>query len=375
MYYIKVRLRASECYVEGCSAIDMCICKRKEDAEPFNTSCDAKRHAMDFGLKEEDFEIVSDTGESMVFSANEVSSEGGISLAQLQEFCAQDNADWLISQGDRIEGGYVVVNVRPEAVKIWSPKIRVNGSMDFYEALRFTSGQVCVTSVGDTDLGFKASYLELLSHDEAEQLAENYRAAGFEYWVSVEGQSEYDNSWFVTADGKLSNEYCYECMCCPGIWVDSRCLDLPCESKKPDVITFERLHEICSNGSADSKLKPGDKLENGYIVVATKPDAVKIWSSEDFITTFDWPHASNAVANYCNRWNKDGTLHIKAISAELLSKEEVETMSQSDRMTGSDYWTSTGCSSDGHWYVGYDGDLCRGEDSRNYDCCPGIWVK
>ena len=31
MYYIKVRLRASECYVEGCSAIDMCICKRKED--------------------------------------------------------------------------------------------------------------------------------------------------------------------------------------------------------------------------------------------------------------------------------------------------------------------------------------------------------
>ena len=375
MYYIKVRLRASECYVKCCSAVDMCICKRKEDAETFNTSCDAKRHAMNFGLKEEDFEIVSDTGESMVFSADAVSNEGGISLAKLQYSCTQDSADWHISPGDRVDGGYVVVNVRPDAVKIWSPKICVKGSMDYYDALRFTSGLVCVTAVGDTDLGFKASYLELLSCDEAEQLADNYRAAGFEYWISGEEQSVYDNHWFVTADGKLSNEYRYECMCCPGIWVDSRCLDLPCESKKPDVITFERLHEICEEGSADLALKPGDKLEDDYVVAAVKPDTVKIWSAANFLVDKNWEDAQQAAERYVYFWNKDGSLPVEAVSSELLSKEEAEALSTDDRDGGFYYWTSTESSSGHHWIVISDGKLAYSIDSNSIGCCPGIWVR
>lgn len=267
------------------------------------------------------------------------------------------------------------MNVRPDAVKIWSSKIRVNESMDFYEALRFTSGQVCVTTVGDTDLGFKASYLELLSRDEAEQLAENYRAAGFEYWVSAEEQSEYDNFWFVTADGKLSNEHCYECMCCPGIWVDSRCLDLPCESKKPDVITFERLHEICSNGSADLVLKPGDKLEQDYVIVAVKSDAVKIWSAKNFLGSMDWDNATKVAGRYSCEWNRDSTFPVEAVLSSLLSKEEAESISESDRMTGFDYWTSTEYGSGRHWFVSSDGSLEFGNNRVNLGCCPGIWVR
>ena len=142
------------------------------------------------------------------------------------------------------------------------------------------------------------------------------------------------------------------------------------------VLTFTRLAEICEEGSADLILKPGDKLENDYVVVAVKQDAVKIWSPKESLGNMDWYSANSTAGNYAATWNNSNSgLPVIAISSELLSKEEAETMSQNDRTTGFHYWTSTWYSSGRHWIVRSDGSLTDYNDSYSIGCCPGIWVR
>ena len=143
-----------------------------------------------------------------------------------------------------------------------------------------------------------------------------------------------------------------------------------------DIITFEHLAEICKSSAAISELHPGDKVERGYIVVAVKPDAVKIWSPKVCLGGMYWKDADAAAESHARIWNNNNSgLIIEAISSELLSKEEVETLSQSDRMTGFRYWTSTKYSIDSYWIVNSDGSLCDRYISTGYGCCPGVWVR
>ena len=141
------------------------------------------------------------------------------------------------------------------------------------------------------------------------------------------------------------------------------------------VITFKRLHEICEEGSADLILNPGDKLENGYIVVAVESDAVKIWSPNVNLGNMNWKDANSAAGNYAAIWNNDNSeLHVKALVSGLLSKAEVEAISLEDRTIGFYYWTATVGSSGSHWCVNSDCSLACCYDSNSSGCCPGIWV-
>lgn len=136
------------------------------------------------------------------------------------------------------------------------------------------------------------------------------------------------------------------------------------------------MHEICEEGSADLILKPGDKVENDYVVVAVKPDTVKIWLQKDCLGTMNWDDADSFARKYVDLWNKaNSRLPAIDVSSELLSKEEAESISKSDRTTGFCYWTSTECSSGFHWFVRYDGSLNVYSDIGSMRCCQGIWVK
>ena len=141
------------------------------------------------------------------------------------------------------------------------------------------------------------------------------------------------------------------------------------------LITFERLAVICEDGYADLILKPGDKLENGYVVAAVRQDSVKVWSPKNFLGDMNWQKAKQVADNYYREWNKDVILPVEAISSGLLSKEEIENLSKSDRTTGFHYWTSIGLSRGYHGYVYCDGSLGNSRDSHSSGCCPGIWVR
>lgn len=141
-----------------------------------------------------------------------------------------------------------------------------------------------------------------------------------------------------------------------------------------DLIMFERLAEILEEGSADLVLKPGDKLEQDYVIVAVRQDSVKIWSPKNFLGDMNWQKAKQVADNYYREWN-NSDLPVKAISSGLLSKEEVESLSIDARATGFHYWTSIGLSRGYHGYVYCDGSLGNSRDSHSSGCCPGILVR
>lgn len=295
-----------------------------------------------------------------------------ITFERLAVICEDGYADLILKPGDKLENGYVVAAVRQDSVKIWSPK-NFLGDMNWQKAKQVADNYYREWNK-DVILPVEAISSGLLSKEEIENLSKSDRTTGFHYWTSTEYSSGYH--WIVFSDVSLCNAFDSNSFgCCPGIWVRSR-ESSKGSSESGNIITFERLHEICEEGSADLILKPGDKLERGYIGVAAKPDAVKIWSQREYVGRMNWSTADAAARKHIYIWSKANSgLPVIALRSELLSKEEVETMSQHDRTTGFSYWTSTEHSSGYYRYVGADGSLYTYDDSYSLGCCPGIWVK
>lgn len=372
MYCIKVNV-STEKYVRSCDSGSFRLCERKSDAKKFASLEELLTGAACAGLRDDDFEVVSTDvnkgKESAVFGRS-----GGyvLTFARLFEICEEGSADMVLKPGDKLEMDYVIAAVKPDAVKIWSPDNSI-GYMNWAEA-RQAAANFCYDWNIDGSLPVEVISTELLSKEESESMSKNDRIADDCYWTSTEdtwgghyGVSTV-GSWFNSND---NNSY----ECCPAIWVGAHESSEDSDEEQEDVITFERLHEICEEGSADLVLKPGDKVENDYVVVAVMPDAVKIWSVKDCLGEMSWIDANTVAAEFSTIWNNNNSgLPIEAISSGLLSKEEVEDLSQSDRTTDFDYWTSTECSSYLYWFVSSNGSLYYSADSDSRGCCPGLWV-
>lgn len=144
-----------------------------------------------------------------------------------------------------------------------------------------------------------------------------------------------------------------------------------------DQYSWDFVHEICSSNKANQIFNAGDKLKNGWSIVNTSASEIKIWNkSIPNLGNMAWGSANSTAGNYATTWNNSNSgLPVIASRSELLSKSEAETMSQGDRTTGFDYWTSTGNSRGNHWSVNSDGSLTSNNDSNSYGCCPGIWIR
>ena len=368
MYCIKVKIGSNAFYVHSCEHEAFKLCVRESDAKQFASNDELLACAARAGLSKDDFEIVSLDGnagkESSVFgdAVNNV-----ITFERLYRACEGGSADLVLKPGDTLENGYIVVATKPDAVKIWSENNYL-GDMNWNDAKQAAAN--FYKEWDNSDLPVVAISSEPLSKEEAESLPQSYRMTGFYYWTSTGISS--GRHWRVDSDGSLySSLDSYDFGCCPGIWVRA---NKPIRSESEGLITFKRLHEICEEGSADLILKPGDKLENGYIVVAVKPDSVKVWSPKNFLGDMNWVAAMKVAADFYKKWD-NSDLPVEAISSELLSKEEAESISKSDRMTGFISWTSTEFSSDCHWYVYSGGSLYYVYDRASIGCFPGIWVK
>ena len=371
MYCIKVNVSAEK-YVCSCDNGSFRLCEKKSDAKKFASLEELLAGAVCSGLRDEDFEVVSTDDnagkESAVFGK---SCDNIITFTRLAAICEEGSANSTLKPGDKLEHGYIIVAVKPDAVKIWSPKDSL-GDMNWNDASKVADNYAITWNRNNSELPVLASRSELLSKEEAESLPQSYRMTGFYYWTSTGISS--GRHWRVDSDGSLYNSLdSYDFDCCPGIWVGASEASEG-SSENDAAITFERLREICEEGSADLVLKPGDTLENGYIVAATKPDAVKIWSPENYLGDMNWQDATKAAENYCYEWDDSG-LPIIATRSELLSKEEVEVISGSDRATDFNYWTDTEFVDENHWIVSYNGSLSTGLDRDGYGCCPGIWVR
>lgn len=293
-----------------------------------------------------------------------------ITFERLAEILEEESVGIWLRPGAKLENGYIVVAVKPDAVKIWSAKDCI-GDMSWKDANSSVGNYVATWNNNNSGLPVVASRSELLSKEEAETMSQEERETGFDYWTATENSS--GNHWNVNSDGSLYDySDSYSNGCCPGIWVKLR----ESEGKKQNRITFESLHEICKEGSADWLLKPGDKVENSYTIVAVKSDAVKIWSPKDCLGNMDWSSANLNADNYAVTWNSDNSeLTVVASRSELLSKEEAKSLSRGDRTTGFPYWASTEFRSGYHCYVDYYGSLYYACDDYSFGCCPGIWVK
>ena len=371
MYCIKIKAD-TENYLCNCVKGSFVLCRRKDDAKKFESLRELLADASRAGLKEEHFEVVSEEDnegkESAVFGNAE---KGIITFERLAEICDSGTAISKLNPGDKVENGYVIVAVKPDAVKIWSVKDN-RGDMNWKDA-KSAAENYCY-EWDDSGLPVVATGSELLSKEEVNAMQIEDRETGFYYWASTEYISGYH--CYVNSDGSLHYSFDGDSLgCCPGIWVRSRTSSGMIDKNREDVITFERLHEICEECSADLALKPGDKLEEEYVVVAVKPDAVKVWSPKNFLGDMNWQGANKAADNYYRDWNEDGVFPVEAISSELLSKEEVDELSEADRTTGFDYWASAGYSSGNHWCVNSDGSVYSSNDGISGGCCPGIWVK
>mgnify|MGYP004519836463 CR=1 FL=1 len=372
MYCIKVKIGSNIFYVHSCEHESFKLCVRESDAKQFASNDELLVCAASAGLSKDDFEIVSVDGnegkESSVFG----DAEGDvITFARLAEILEEGSVDLVLRHGDKVEQDYVVIAVKPDSVKIWSPE-NFLGYMNWNDAKQAAANFYREWDNHCPVIDTISS--EFLSKEEAEAMSKADRMTGFDYWTSTEYSS--GRCWYVNSDGGLYHYSDSSSIgCCPGIWIRS-CASLKGNYKnREDVITFERLHEICEECSADLALKPGDKLEDGYIIAAVRPDSVKIWSANNNLGDMNWHDADTAAKNYYHDWNADGTIPVEAISSELLSKEEAETLSQSDRTTGFDYWMSTVYDSGYHCYVGSGGRLGNDHSGDSNGCCPGIWVK
>ena len=369
MYCIKINV-STEKYVCSCDNNSFRLSERKHDATPFDSMDGLLACAKSIGLSEGDFEVVElntdCSTESDVFVR---AKKDVITFERLAEILAEGSVDLWLRPGAKLEKSYIVVAVKPDAVKIWSPK-NFLGNMNWQAAMNVAANYV-FTWNNEAILPVEAISSELLSEEDIDNLSQNDRTLGFHYWTSTEYSSGYH--CIVRYDGDLNfNDDRTSYGCCPGIWVRSRASSVG--RSNDEVITFERLHEICEEGSADLILKPGDKLKQGYVVVAVKPDSVKIWSAENFLGEMNWNDAKQAANNYYRVLDNFG-LPIIALGSELLSKEEAESISKSDRMAGFYYWTSTESSSGHHWFVDFYGSLGTYGDSNSSGCCPGIWIR
>ena len=370
MYCIKVNADV-ENYVCSCDNGSFRLCGRKCDAKKFASLRELLADAVSAGLHEEDFEVVrmndNDGEESAVFAAAE---KDVITFERLAEICESCTAMSKLNLGDKVENGYIVVAVKPDSVKIWSLKNSI-GNMS-WDAANASARKYADVWNNYYRLPVVASRSELLSKSELETMFKSVGETGFIYWTSTEFSSGFH--WRVCSGGSLNNTIAGDKgVCCPGIWVVSR-ESSKGSSENKDTITFRRLHEICEEGSADLVLRPGDKVEQDYVVIAVKPDSVKVWSPKNFLGNMDWQEAKQVADTYYREWN-NSYLPVGAISSELLSKEEAESLSQGDRTTGFHYWTSTENSSGRHWFVNSGGSLTYAADSYSFGCCPGIWVK
>ena len=379
MYCIRVKAD-TESYVCSCNNGSFRLSDNRSDAKQFDSITDLLRCTKSIGLRYVDFEVEStdlkcedawnkssDTNgqESAVFSG---SWDDIITFEHLAEICKSSAAISEFHPGDKVERGYIVVAVKSDAVKIWSPNNNL-GNMNWVKAR--TAAADFYKEWDNFGLPVEAISSEFLSKEEVEALSESDRTTGFDYWLST-GYSGASH-WFVSTAGKLRSYWDDLCNgCCPGIWVGASEVSKG-RSENDAAVTFERLREICEEGSADLVLKPGDTLENGYIIAAVKPDSVKIWSPENYLGDKNWADAKSAAENYCYEWDDSG-LPIIATRSELLSKEEVEVISGSDRATDFNYWTDTEFVDENHWIVSYNGSLSTGLDRDGYGCCPGIWV-
>ena len=372
-------------FVRDIENMELKLCSQLADAKVFDSIGAAAKCISGAGVDVNDCSIININatqmskflandifGESSVFgSAKESHAENGlITFERLGELCEEGSADLILKLGDKLENGYIVVAVKPYAVKVWSAdnfladknwQEAKQAAADFYKELN------------NFDLPVEAISSELLSKEEVETLAIEDRTTGFYYWTATVDSS--GSHWFVNYAGsltRLSDDFSFAC--CPGIWVTAG--ESRNDVKKDDVITFDRLNELCKEGLANSKLKPGDKVKNGYTIVAVKPDAVKIWSAKDCLGEMNWSSAKFNAGNYAAIWNSDNSeLTVVASRSELLSKEEAESLSQGNRTTGFNYWTSAENNYGYHWIVDYDGCLGYDSDSHSHGCCPGIWVR
>ena len=371
MYCIKVNADV-ENYVCSCDNGSFRLCGRKCDAKKFASLRELLADASRAGLKEEDFEVVSmndnDGEESAVFAAAE---KDVITFERLAEICESCTAMIKIHPGDKVENGYIVAAVKPDSVKIWSLKNSL-GNMSWDAANSEASNYADVWN-NYYRLPVVASRSELLSKSELETMFKSVGETGFIYWTSTEFSSGFH--WRVCSGGSLNNTIADDKgVCCPGIWVVSR-ESSKGSSENKDIITFRQLHEICEEGSADLVLRPGDNVEQDYVVIAVKPDSVKIWSPKDCLGNMSWCAANASARKYIDVWNNNYKLPVVASRSELLSKEEVESMPKSDRTTGFAYWTSSYYSSCLRWYIYFDGCSHIALDNISFGCCPGIWVK
>ena len=371
-------------FVRDIENVELKLCSQLADAKVFDSIDAAAKCISGAGVDVNDCSIINkDTqmseqsggscDESSVFgSAKQNRAESYlITFERLAVICEDGNADLILKPGDKLENGYVVAAVRQDSVKVWSPK-NFLGDMNWQKAKQVADNYYREWNK-DVILPVKAISSGLLSKEEIENLSKSDRTTGFHYWTSIGLSRGYHG--YVYCDGSLGNSRDnHSSGCCPGIWVRSR-ESSKGSSESGNIITFERLHEICEEGSADLALKPGDKLEDGYIIAAVRPDSVKIWSANNNLGDMNWHDADTAAKNYYHDWNADGTIPVEAISSELLSKEEAETLSQSDRTTGFDYWMSTVYDSGYHCYVGSGGRLGNDRSGDSNGCCPGIWVK
>ena len=246
--------------------------------------------------------------------------------------------------------------------------------MNWNDASKVADNYVITWNRNNSELPVLASRSELLSKEELDELITADRMLGVVYWTATESGSGIH--WLVDSDGEWAVSYdSRSYVCCPGVWIGAR------ESSKgisedKDSITFERLHEICEEGSADLILKPGDKLENGYIVVAIEPDNVKIWSASNNSSPVRWKVARVEAGMYYTFWNsKNVLLPIRAVRGELLSAEEASILPIEDRTIKTGFWTATEYDMTSHWRVDCNGHLNGSDDQDKYGYCPGIWVK
>ena len=369
MYCVRVNVSAEK-YVCNWDNESFSLCERKSDAKKFASLEELLACTTSIGMKDDDFKIVMLNGDwSMESAVLNEDADDFITFERLAKVCAEGKVQDEFRPGNIVEDGYVVANVKSDSVKLWSP-MDCLGNMNWQDAKQAADNYYHDWS-RDDNLPIEVISSELLSKEEAETMSQSDRIAGFCYWTSTGYSSVFH--WFVGSDGRLSDFYDSNRFgCCPGIWVIA---SKSIKNESSDLITFKKLHEICEEGKAQDQLRPGDKVEGGYVVVNVKPDSVKIWSGKNYLGAMNWEDAMTAAVNYEFKWNKDGILPVETISTELLSKEEAEAMSQGDRTAGFNYWTLTEHRRGKHWVVCSDGGLDDAHDSTGFCCCPGIWVK
>ena len=371
MYCIRVNV-STEKYVRSWDNGSFSLCEVKSDAKKFASLEELLACTISIGMKDDDFKIVMLNGDGSKESA--VLSEDVddvITFERLAKVCEEGKAQDEFHPGNKIEDGYVIAAVKSDAVKIWSP-MDCLGNMNWHDAKQVADNYYHDWNEDD-DLPIEATSSELLSKDEAETMSPCTRTASFRYWTSTENIS--GGHWYVSSYGCLN--YCndgYNSRCCPGIWVRA---SKSIKNESLDQITFKKLHEICGEGKAQDQLRPGDKVEGNYVIVAVKPDSVKIWSPKVCLGGMHWKDADAAAESHARIWNSNNSdLSVEAISSELLSKEEAEALSKDDRMTGFIYWTYTAYGGGYHWSVDSDGSLdYYYNDYSGFGCCPGVWVR